>query len=319
MRSRIVEWTWGILLILAGALFLTQNLGYLGTFSVQFWMLVTAGLSVLFFASYFVSGVRNWGWLFPALIFGATTLTIALAENGYDDPSIGAPILLSIGVPFIVAYFLDTQKNWWALIPAWVMVFLTLVTLLVDRVAGEWIGSLFLFAVALPFLIASTRGHSRTWALYVGLSLSALGVIPILTTIATGELIGAFVLFLIALPFFVVYIRSPRSWWALIPAGVLASIGAGLLLTSGILGMGDEGSWMPIIMFLGWAATFGVLWLRRTGHKTAWAIWPALGTLGVALILTSSDIGFDLIWPLALIGAGILFLFFGMRKGKVSQ
>lgn len=78
MKNTWLNAFWGILLILGGGLFLAQNLGYLEEFSATTWMYIFIGASVLFFVTYFVSGLQHWGWLFPACIFGGLATTIWL-------------------------------------------------------------------------------------------------------------------------------------------------------------------------------------------------------------------------------------------------
>jgi hypothetical protein len=75
-----------------------------------------------------------WGIL---LIGGGLAVTIALATNNVDDAAVGSPLFFGLLLPFAAAYLTDRTKNWWALIPGGVMLFLTLVTLLVDNVGGD--------------------------------------------------------------------------------------------------------------------------------------------------------------------------------------
>ncbi len=69
-----------------------------------------------------------------------------------------------------------------------------------------------------------------------------------------------------------------------------------------------------------WAATFFVLWLRRSLHTTSWAKYPAIALAVVAGIMFLLGAGFQTYWPLALIVAGIVVLYFGFRpKTQVDQ
>ncbi len=118
MKIKLANIIWGLVLILGGALFLAQNLGYVVSTSDTFWMGVFAVLCVIFLVTYFANGVQHWGWLFPASIFGATALTIGLTQLGVDDVFVAVPILMSVVLPFLVAFALDPHKHWWALIPS---------------------------------------------------------------------------------------------------------------------------------------------------------------------------------------------------------
>jgi len=102
----------------------------------------------------------------------------------------------------------------------------------------------------------------------------------------------------------------------LIPAGVLASIGVNTLLTNPLLGRFAQSTIPTGIMFLGWAATFGWLWRQREKSPTAWAHIPATVCMILACLLlvvgSLTSYGFTF----ALIGGGLLLVYFGLRPRK---
>jgi hypothetical protein len=110
MKARSINLVWGIILILAGGLFLAQNLGYLEELPLNAWVIIFSGLSLLFFATYFINGVKDWGWLFPAFIFAGVALTMSLTNAGVESDVLGVPVLIGVALPFVVAFALNGKR-----------------------------------------------------------------------------------------------------------------------------------------------------------------------------------------------------------------
>lgn len=303
---------WGILLIGFGVLALAQQMGYIDQLPEQVWMWVFALISLLAFIMYAFSGWRQWGWLFPAGVFGGLAVTIALATNNVDSAAVASSLFFGLLIPFAAAYFTDRVRNWWALIPGGVMLFLALATLLVDSAGGEWVGALFLFMIALSFLVVYLNNRTRTWALIVAYVCAVLGIAPMLAAGGeTAAYYGSVFLFAVALPFFILYFRSPANWWAIIPAGTLTVVAiiAGLAI-AGFIRNESQGGYVNAFMMGGLAATFAVVWLR---HEKAWGkiVTIVLAALAVASIFFVSY--YQIFWPVAIILGGIYLLFTALR------
>ena len=320
MKERMVGLFWGVVLIVVGGWFLiTGNTSfvirdpYLG-------MALTGSLSVLFFASYALSGPRRWGWLFPACIFAGVTVTAGLstlpvAEGGW----IAAPVLIGVAVPFVVAYFQEPEKRRWALIPAYVMGAVTLVASFADVLPDEWMGTLVLLAIALPFLVVYLNNRARQWALIVCGVLVVISILPAMTAALPENAAGIGVMFLFAVAFTVVYVTRPRNWWALIPAGFFATIGVVVLVVEGGAS-GDISDWQAErlvagVLFLGWGLTFLGVWLRRSTAPTRWAIYPAalLGALAVGAFVGGPQV-VNYLGPVMIIAVGVLVLYNSYRS-----
>ena len=138
------------------------------------------------------------------------------------------------------------------------------------------------------------------------------------------EVGGSAFLFLIALGFIGVAIRSKKGWWAIIPGGLFASLGVTSVLDPLIPHeeypvlqntiMWGEFTW---VMLLGWAATFGYLWLLRKTQPTEWTKLPAVGLLALAilaLILGSHFPEVFLTTVLIVTGAVLLLALFTRKK-----
>jgi hypothetical protein len=311
---------WGLLLIGAGAVALGQQLGYIEQFTdPQLWIWVFAFASFLAVVEYALSGWRQWGWLFPAGVFGGLALVITLAVNNVDSAAVATPLFIGLLIPFAAAYLTDRSRNWWALIPGGVMLFLALTTLLVDNVGGEWVGAMFLLMFALAFLFVYLTNRTHTWALLVAYIFGVLSIAPMLA--AFGDMAGYFgsvFLFAIALPFFVVYFRSPETnWWAIIPAGVMSVIGiVATLAIAGLIDDATSGGYVNAFFMGGLAAIFAVIWLR---HHKAWAkiVAIVLGLLAVASLFFFSY--YEIFWPLVFIGGGIYLLYLALRPKTHNQ
>jgi hypothetical protein len=303
---------WGILLIGAGALGLAQQLGYIDSSSPLLWIGAFAAISLAAFVSYTLSGWKQWGWLFPAGVFGGLATTVALATSNMDSAAVGSPLFIGLTIPFAAAYLTDRSHNWSALIPGGVMLFLTLVTLLVDSAGGEWVGALFLFMIALSFLLVYLNNQTRTWALLVAYITAVLGIAPLMATGGRdAAYYGPIFLLAVALPFFILYFRSAQNWWAIIPAGsvtVLAIIAA--LAIAGFIQSANEGGYVNALLMGGLAATFAVVWLR---HGKAWAKVVSIVLAAVAVASVFFISYYEIFWPVAIILGGIYLLFTALR------
>ena len=311
---------WGLLLIGAGLVALGQQMGYIDQFTdPKIWIWIFAGISLLAFINYALSGWQQWAWLFPAGVFGGLALTITLATNNVDSAAVATPLFVGLFIPFLAAYLTDRAHNWWALIPGGVMLFLALTTLLVDSTGGEWVGALFLFMIALSFFVVYLNNRTRTWALLVAYILAVLGIAPLMSTGGRdAAYFGPIFLFAVALPFFIIYFRSAENWWAIIPAGsvtVIAIIAAAAI--AGLINENGRGGFVSVgmvnaILMGGLAITFAVVWLR---HAKPWAkiVTIVLAVMAVASVFfaTSSQI----LWPVAIILVGI-YLFYSALRPK---
>lgn len=222
---------------------------------------VTGGI---FLIVYMVTGLRNWGWLFPALIFAGLAISTWMSINHLaDSPLITFPILLSIAIPFYVGFACNTRRRG-LLIPA-----------------------------------------------------ATFTIVTILALISDTSLVSVGVMLILALPFFSIYLLSKNNWWAFIPAGGFASLGIMNLLESFIphreyASFPNTISWGVFIwvLFLGIAATFSILWLLRKTQPTAWARYPALGFLALAILSFIMGDMFDEYWlaSILLVTAGVFLL-----------
>jgi hypothetical protein len=193
------------------------------------------------------------------------------------------------------------------------MLFLSLIVLLSSMVRGEWIGSLFLFAIALSFFVVYLNNRTRQWALLVAYIMFVLSLAPAMSSGGgdTAAYFGSVFLLAVALPFFIVYFRSDKNWWAIIPAGVITTVA--IVATLGIAGWihdTQSGGISNAILMGGLAATFAVVWLR---NAKPWAkvTTIVLAALAVASVFFASYT--DIFWPVAIVLAGVYLLYTALR------
>jgi hypothetical protein len=253
MKSTTIYIFWGIVFVLAGVGILSGIIDYEHlSQQARFWIFAIA--SAAFLLTYFLDGIRKWGWLFPASACAAIALSIGMDLGGRGNDSLTvAAILGSISLPFYVGFALD-RKRWWLLIPAYILTF--------------------------AMVIITTDALIARSVLKTG------GVSQFLMAFSSG----AGILFMLALPFFVAYFWSKKNWWALIPAGIFTSISLMSLLQF-LDSYSEKNIGVFIgVMLLGFAATFAVLWLSRKTQPTDWAKYPAVVLfVAAALAFISGD------------------------------
>ena len=210
-----------------------------------------------------------------------------LAATRFGDEVIGPAIMFFFALCFsaIAAW---SRKNQWAIIPAGLFTTIGLVVtqgILIPR--SEVTGHFYRFQVLIP----------RMEILVPQSAVTGLGF-----------------MLLMAATFLVFAIMSKKNWWAIIPAGLFASIGVVVVLDilvpheaypslPGMLSWGFY-TWA---LFLGLAATFGVLWLLHKTLPTRWAIYPAAGFLAMAVLFIIEGAHFQEYWL-----ATMLFVFGGV-------
>lgn len=186
LESRVV---WGSLLILAGVVFLLQNL-FNFRLGDLFWGLLFA-LGGLIFISVFINNRAQWWSLIPGFVLLGIAGTILVNSYlpGLQDILGGLFVLGGIGVAFLAVYLAD-RRNWWAIIPAGVMLTLAVISMLDNVLGGSASGGLLFLGMALTFvvvaLVPTPRGRMN-WAWYPA---GILAVIGFIISVAASNLMG---------------------------------------------------------------------------------------------------------------------------------
>ena len=137
------------------------------------------------------------------------------------------------------------------------------------------------------------KNRERSWAvlpLIFGFALFGTAAAALSPTLAGTQFLA-----LLGGGFAVAYLDR-KHWWAVIPAGALFSLAV-------VAGLGEVAPRLDKgpVLFFGLAATFAYLYKLPEGGK-AWAIYPAIAAVAVALLSLSFTNGWLL--PALLIGGG---------------
>jgi len=164
---------WGGLLILFGVMALVEVYIDLNPW-IWFIVLALAGLIVFLV---FLTDRSDYSLLLATYILWVIAGLIGLLEsNILSDPWIPLYVLSAIALPFIVVYFRD-RNQWWALIPAYVLLAVGLMVLLLEsNVLGDLLVPAYvMFAIAIPFLVVFANNRKNWWALIPGGILAVIG------------------------------------------------------------------------------------------------------------------------------------------------
>ena len=122
-----------------------------------------------------------------------TETTVGLIGIGLlRNEAVATYVLWAIALPFLTVY-LSNRKQWWALIPTYVlgtigfMIGLIGVGLLRNLLIPAYI----MYAIALPFFVVYARDQKQWWALIPAGIMTAIGSSFLIATAATSMLVPA--------------------------------------------------------------------------------------------------------------------------------
>jgi hypothetical protein len=201
----------------------------------------------------------------------------------------------------------------WGLLLIAAGVFFLLESLNILELGSAW--SLVFGTAGILFLITFIGRRDDWWAAIPGFALLGIGLLIGVDALLPelGDAIGGG-LFLgsLSLGFIAIAVRTGgEQWWAVIPGGILLILG---LLLGVEPYIGDDA--FAGTFLLGIAATFAMVYiLPLPAGNTSWALIPA-GILAVigTIVLASATAWANLIWPIALIGAGLFILLRNIRQ-----
>ncbi len=169
----------GLVLILAGGLFVLQNMGILDNVGDVFWGVLFLAAGMLFLLTYFTG---SWWSVIPGCTLAGIGVLILLPDG--LELFGGAIFLGSIGLAFWLVYLTSRIERWWALIPAGVLTTLAVVSFVPDMIGGMATGGVFFLGLALTFLLVALLARMR-WAWYPA---AALGFFGLLLMLSLGDI-----------------------------------------------------------------------------------------------------------------------------------
>ena len=196
---------WGGLLILAGVIFLLENMGLIAIGELIWAILL--GLGGIAFLTVFITDRQHWWALIPGCTLVGVSITLFLEFFWPEAGSVtsGLIILGSIALAFLIIYLLNWE-NWWALIPAGVLFTLAVVAVLDEVYPQMDTGSVFFVGLGMTFaalaILPNPIGQMR-WAFIPAVVLILIGIVlaavqfPVLSVVFALALIvvGVFFLF----------------------------------------------------------------------------------------------------------------------------
>jgi multisubunit Na+/H+ antiporter MnhC subunit len=138
-------------------------------------LLAAAGLGGLLV---FLTDRSDWGLLLPTYVLWAIAAMLALIElDILRDEVIALYALVAVALPFL-ALFLRDRSQWWALIPAYVLIAMGIMVILIEQGAleDELPAAYVMLAVAAPFFVVYARNPKQWWPLIPGGILAVIGL-----------------------------------------------------------------------------------------------------------------------------------------------
>jgi hypothetical protein len=165
----------GVLLIVAGVLFLLEALGVLPEIGNLVWIILFA-LGGLAFLWVYLSHREQWWAAIPGCVLLGIAGTIALSDVA--GTWAGALVPAAIGASFWIIY-LTRRDFWWAIIPGGVLITVALIAGFGDTLPDQMITAILFLGLALTFLLVyllPTPTGRMKWAWIPAVACGVLGI-----------------------------------------------------------------------------------------------------------------------------------------------
>jgi len=175
------------------------------------------------------------------------------------------------------------------------------------RIESEHIAGI-IFLLSGATLFYQSRSDGKQFKFYAGIVAMFIGfaILVDATRLLPDEVIGTAVLWIIGALFLRVHLNKRETYWPIIPASILFTIGLMVALEGFHV---IYGATIGALINFGIAATFGYLYsLRTEQNRLEWAKYPAIGFLGISILVYFADRHYGLgpiIFAIVLIVAGV--------------
>lgn len=185
-RSRTNALIWGLILLIAGLLFLLWNFGVFAGLGDTLPLAVAgvvAALGVGFLIAYAVRR-QEWWNVIPGFLLLAVGGIVYLSVRAVAAVWLGATLFFGLALAFAVVYLGDRRERWWALIPFGTLALMAGVILLSGAALPvQTLGAVLFGGMGLVFLLVYLLAPERPrfrWALVPAAVLLVMGVVTLL-------------------------------------------------------------------------------------------------------------------------------------------
>jgi len=179
----------GGLLIVFGVLALVETFLDLSPW-VWVAVLVVGGLAV--YAVYSTDRTEKWMLVISYAMLAVAGLITLITLNVLADSYVATYVLLSIALPFFVAFLID-RTRWGLLIPAYVLSAVAVMVPLIELgvLNDLMVTAYVLFAIAIPFFVVYLRNNKNWWALIPAGILAVIAIGFLIAEAAVEYIFGA--------------------------------------------------------------------------------------------------------------------------------
>ncbi|MCS7177844.1 MAG: hypothetical protein RML46_02390 [Anaerolineae bacterium] len=195
------------------------------------------------------------------IIWGALTLLERVGVIPWGVDLFWGLVSLSGGAAFLYLFFVHPRAQWWAAIPGFFLLGLSIARLL----PGEWNGVIFLGSIGLAFWAIYLTNTYHWWAILNGGVLLTLAAVAGLSESVEDVDTGSIFFLGLGLTFLLVALLTRRSW-AYVPA-------IALVLFAAVLGLGLGGLldwlWIGVLFLAGLALVLAAMRSHRQGPASS--------------------------------------------------